>query len=356
MINGQLRPTYLHDRGVQARARTSGGDMYSTCSEWMQLARWLHRNGVTDLGDCTAERWRSFIGERLAGLSRTTAAIVCGRLTDLWAFDRLSAAPTGVARTPWETEGVDDFLPAADGGHVENTTEPLDPQVLGPLLAWSIRFVDDFADDILTAWNERRRLIDLAATSKATTTTWAALEDLLLPMIRDRKALPAGAGTHKASLARQYIAALTGASVGQIHRFALQHDLVAAVEQQPGPCRMDVPVRGRLDGRPWREHMDFHETAELMRHLVHRRRSDLPLPDRHAAPGGPEPALRLLPRPAAHRRRRTRTPPDPRPPLQERHRQRRQPRLRRRSPGRPPGRDHTGRQRHPRAGADRALG
>ncbi|MEU5389533.1 hypothetical protein [Kitasatospora cineracea] len=31
---------------------------------------------------------------------------------------------------------------------------------------------------------------------------------------------------------------------------------------------MDVPVRGRLDGEPWREHMDFHETAELVRHLA----------------------------------------------------------------------------------------
>ncbi|MEU5388054.1 hypothetical protein [Kitasatospora cineracea] len=227
MINGELRPTYLHDRGVQARARTSAGDMYSTCNEWMRLARWLHQSGVTDLGDCTTERWRSFIGERLAGLSRTTAVIVCGRLTDLWAFDQLSAAPTGIAPPPWQSEGVDDFLPAADGGHVENTTEPLDPQVLGPLLTWSIRFVDDFADDILTAFAERRRLIDLAAAGKATTTTWAALEDLLLPMLRDAKALPASTGKHKASLSRQYLAARTGASVGQIARFALQHNLTA---------------------------------------------------------------------------------------------------------------------------------
>nr|WP_237405426.1 integrase [Streptomyces sp. SN-593] len=268
MINGQLKPTYLHGRGAQARARTSGGDMYATCNEWMQLARWLHRNGVTDLGACTTERWRSFLGERLAGVARTTAAIVCGRLTDLWAFGRLSAAPTGIAQPPWETESVDDFLPAADGSHAENTTEPLDPQVLGPLLTWAIRFVDDFADDILTAWAERNRLTGLAAAGKATTTTWAALEDLLLPMLRDGKALPASTGKHKASLSRQYVAALTGASVGQIHRFALKHDLATVVQQHPGPCPLDAPVRGRLDGRPWREHMDFHETPELMRHLV----------------------------------------------------------------------------------------
>uniref|UniRef100_UPI003F496411 hypothetical protein n=1 Tax=Amycolatopsis sp. CA-096443 TaxID=3239919 RepID=UPI003F496411 len=36
---------------------------------------------------------------------------------------------------------------------------------------------------------------------------------------------------------------------------------------KPGPCPLQIPVTGRIDGKPWREHMDFSEAAELMRHL-----------------------------------------------------------------------------------------
>ncbi|MFI1398550.1 hypothetical protein [Streptomyces sp. NPDC020681] len=37
MINGQLRPTYLKDRGVRSRSRTSAQDMQGTCNEWVGL-------------------------------------------------------------------------------------------------------------------------------------------------------------------------------------------------------------------------------------------------------------------------------------------------------------------------------
>ncbi|MGW6740696.1 hypothetical protein ACWGDX_08115 [Streptomyces sp. NPDC055025] len=152
MINGQLRPTYLQTRGVQARPRSGGTDQLATCLEWMRLARWLHERQITSLHACTDTQWRAYASERMAQVSRDTAAIIAIRLTNLWAFDQLSACPTGITRPPWEAEGVDDFLPPAGtaaGG--ENTTEPLDPLVLGPLLTWAIRFVDDFADDILAA-------------------------------------------------------------------------------------------------------------------------------------------------------------------------------------------------------------
>lgn len=45
MINGELRPTYLHTRGPHARGRSSAAGMADTCREWMRLARWLHGHG-----------------------------------------------------------------------------------------------------------------------------------------------------------------------------------------------------------------------------------------------------------------------------------------------------------------------
>ncbi|WP_407111254.1 integrase [Streptomyces sp. DSM 116494] len=269
MINGRLRPTYLQDRGSRARARTSAADMRNTCYEWMRLARWLHARRITSFEACTQDVWRAYISERLTdGVNRGSAEKICSQLTDLWAFDQLSARPTGIARPPWEDEGVDDFLPAADGSaRGENSTEPLDPQVLGPLLVWAIRLVDDFADDILASWDERERLLTTAANNEAGPEGLAALAEFLLPQARSGNPLPSVRMHGRRSLARTYVSALTGASLSQVDRFNERHRLSDLANARPGPCPLPVPVTGRINGKPWREHMDFDEAAELMRHL-----------------------------------------------------------------------------------------
>ncbi|WP_153483626.1 integrase [Streptomyces katsurahamanus] len=269
MINGQLRPTYLRERGHRARARGSAYDMRETCAEWMRLARWLHERRITSIGDCTDDLLRAYVSERWdGGVTRETARKICSRLTDLWAFDQLSARPSGIARPPWETEGVDDYLPADDGsGLGENSTEPLDPRVLGPLLVWAIRFVDDLADDILGAWAERRRLVDLAAANEASPESHEALAKFVLPRIRSGEPLPAVGTSDQPRLARTYLAAVTGASFGQVSRFAQRHRLAALVTERPGPCPLQVPVHGRIGEKPWRSRIDFTEAGELMRHL-----------------------------------------------------------------------------------------
>jgi hypothetical protein len=269
MINGQLRPTYLQGRGAAARPRASAGEIRETCSEWMRLARWLHERRITSLGECTTEVWRAYLDDRwTGGVSRRHAERVCTWLSDLWAFDQLSARPAGVARPPWEDEGVDDFLPAPDtaaGG--ENATEPLDPQVLGPLLVWAVRFTADFADDILAAWAERLRLTALATSAGGTPASRAALEEFLLLRIRSGGALPTVRMHGRRRLAATYVSALTGASFGQIDRFTDNHQLSALVAGRPGSSPLQVEVSARIGGKPWREHMDFGEAPELMRHL-----------------------------------------------------------------------------------------
>ncbi|MQS37708.1 integrase [Streptomyces katsurahamanus] len=269
MINGRLRPTLLQSRGPRARPRTSPTDMAEKCREWMRLARWLHRHRVTSLAACTDSEWRAYAHERLNNSSnRHYAEKICSNLTDMWAFDQLSARPAGISRPPWDTEGVDDFLPAEKartGG--ENTTEPLDPQVLGPLLIWAIRFVDDFADDILAAWAENRRLTARAATNKATPEGMAELRNLLLPRIRSELPLPTRRTNGRMGPARFYIGGVTGASLNQIDRFGRQHGLSNLAEQRPGPCPLQIPVTGRVAGQPWREYLDFNEAANLMQQL-----------------------------------------------------------------------------------------
>ncbi|MFD0076032.1 integrase [Streptomyces sp. NPDC127166] len=264
MINGELRPTYLKTRGVAARARTSPMEMLETCQEWMRLAHWLHKLGITELASCTDAQWRAYVAERFSGgMSRGSAVGVCASLTDLWAFDQISAYPAGVTLPPWETEGIDGFLPAVDGSSGENTAEPLDPNVLGPLLVWAIRFVEDFAEDILAAWAERQRIVTQAYGNTDTAAGLIALEEFLLPLLREGGNLPAVGG----QLARSFIADTTGASLRQLNRLSVRLGLTTLVTQRPGPCPLQVPVTGQINGRPWREYIDFGEAAQLMRHL-----------------------------------------------------------------------------------------
>lgn len=269
MINGQLRPTRIRSRGMATRARSSAEDMASTCREWMRLARWLEKRGITDLGACSEDEWRKYPDERWKdGVGRGRAEKVLGWLTDLWLFDQLSAHPSGIVRPPWDSEGIDDFLPAvSDQGGGENSTEPLDPQVIGPLLVWAMRMIEDFADDILVAWAENRRLTGLIGTVPPLEGGQAAVEAYLTPLIEAGAPLPSTRNQGKNTVARTFIAAVTGASVGQVDRLAIKLGLNALTAQRPGPCPLEIPVTGRINGRTWRTHLDFNEAATLMKHL-----------------------------------------------------------------------------------------
>ncbi|MFF0431502.1 integrase [Streptomyces sp. NPDC004327] len=266
LLNGQLRPTYLRSRGIRARSRGSANEMRETCYEWMRLGRWLDAAGVKDLRGCTDDHWIAYVTDRFrANPARHHAEETLSRLTDLWAFDQLCTQPIGVTQPPWEREGVDNYLPAStpqDTG--ENTTEPLDPSVVSPLLMWAIRMVDDLAEDILAAWAECRRMQQLAVTNPSSPTGLAALDDYLLPRLAASTGMPTTEWRGKTVLAATFIAATVGCSVNQVSGFRQRHKLGTL---QPGPCPLPVVVTGQINGRPWREHLDFNEAPNLMRHL-----------------------------------------------------------------------------------------
>ncbi|MBF6302746.1 integrase [Nocardia amamiensis] len=271
LINGELRPSYVKARSMQGRARDGVVSMRNCILEWLKLARWLHQRGVNRLRECTTEHWKAFAAERTAAQNHRGHALKLLRwLTDLWAFDQLSAQPSEVIAPPWETDGIDDYLPADTkeaGG--ENTTEPVDPAVIGPLLTWPIRLVENCGHDILAAWTERRRMIAQVNATDPTPETLEALKRYLLPRIEAQDPLPAmehrGHGT---TLNRLYIAAVTGAAYCQTVYLSDRLELPKLTAQRPGPCPMQIPVTGLIDGRPWREHLDFEEAPTLVRHLA----------------------------------------------------------------------------------------
>jgi hypothetical protein len=267
LINGQLRPTFLQGHGSRMRSRLSLSDTYNTAGQWKQFARWLEDRGTGSLAECSASVLHDY-GQHLRDTSHDRGPVLKSlvALTRLWAFDQLSASPSGIGRPPWDELGVDDYLPAVSTAGGENVTEPLAEQTLGPLLTWAMRMVDDLSGDILAGWAERQRLAG-AARSSASTRGMAALQAYLRPMIAGQAPFPAVVIGGKPALARTYIGGVTGASPNQISQFIDREGLAAAAAQRPGPCPMDVPVTGQIAGKPWRAALDYDEALVLMRHL-----------------------------------------------------------------------------------------
>jgi integrase len=268
LINGQLRPTFLRQHSIRMRGRISLSEIHGTVAHWKHLAEWLEKRGIRSLADCSAAALHDFgLHARDAGYSRVYNLKILVALTRLWAFDQLSARPSGIGRPPWEDLGVDDYLPGETTDDWENTTEPFSEQTMGPLLIWAMRVVDDLSGDILAAWAEWQRLNAAARTTTATSAGQAALEAYLRPMIIGETPVPATANRGSTVFARYYVTGITGASRGQVDRLADRGGLKAAAARRPGPCPLNIPVTGRIAGKPWRPALDYNEAPELMRHL-----------------------------------------------------------------------------------------
>jgi hypothetical protein len=214
LINGQLRPTFLRGHSRRMRGRPSMTEVNGTLAQWRRLARWLEERGIRSLAGCDVGVLDDY-GQHLrdSGQSRKRVLVSLVALTRLWALDQLSARPNGIACPPWEDLGLDDYLPAAtSAGGGENATEPIAEQIIGPLLTWAMRLVEDLSGDILAGWAERQRLIEAARANAPTPAGLAALEAYLRPLIASQDPLPATTFQGKPAPAVAYIGAVTGAS------------------------------------------------------------------------------------------------------------------------------------------------
>jgi hypothetical protein len=111
LINGQLRPTFVQVRASRMRPRLSLEQSYGAMTQWKLFAAWLEERGIGTLADCTAGVLHDYgLHVRDSGHSRGHVMQILVSLTRLWAFDQLSARPSGVGRPPWDELGADDWL------------------------------------------------------------------------------------------------------------------------------------------------------------------------------------------------------------------------------------------------------
>jgi integrase len=269
LINGEARPTLLQAHGARMRGRVSMMHVYGTLHNWRRFAEWLEGRGIRSLADCSMDVLHDY-GQHVleAGRRREYTLGILLSLTRLWAFDQLSARRSGIGRPPWEELGVEGYLPAttaARGG--ENSTEPVAEQTMGPLLIWAMRVVEDLSADIFAAQAERQRIIEAARAAVPTPEGRAALKAYFRPLLAGQAPVPSFRMKAQVFLNRTYVSGITGAAPAQVRAFVDREGLATVAAERPGPCPLDVPVAGRIDGRPWRDSLDFTEVSVLMRHL-----------------------------------------------------------------------------------------
>lgn len=153
-------PEELLQRAWTMRVKWISPDtMRSVVSDWRRLAAWLTDRGISRLADVGEDELEEYAGH-VAGLKRRRrkTAEILASVSLLWGFAPHLPSGDRIPMPPWESTGLRDYLPADEATN-ENTTPPIHPAVMSPLLIWALRFVEDFADDILAAWEERQRLV-----------------------------------------------------------------------------------------------------------------------------------------------------------------------------------------------------
>lgn len=152
----------------------------------------------------------------------------------------------------------------------ENTTDRVPEQVLGPLVAWSLRFVDLFSPDILAADQEWRafrdpnRLQGTGDPGAARSVLAAFLDD----HVARNKPLPGRNGVVNV----YFVATKLGIARHSIERNQELVDAAVDVVGVSSHTTFDTPISVELDGRAWIDgfatnHNDPDSVARMARHL-----------------------------------------------------------------------------------------
>jgi hypothetical protein len=276
LLNFPVPDRALARRGAAMRPRLSTLRLYQTVTNWRTFATWLDEQGITGLAQVGTQVLTDYSVylARARKVSRNTAVNHLVALTRLHAYGPHLPAGTRIGVPAWDSEGLDDYLPAATATG-ENATEPISPATMGPLLVWALKFTEEFAADILAAHDEERRLRQVAGRHLAQPLPQGPLPPALAAYLEDLQAhgkpLPAqpgirGPGSH--GVAVQYIAAVIDCDPRAVQRDLRKGRWRRYLAGHPGSCPLGVPVTAAIDGEPWAGAFTFGQAGPMTRHLV----------------------------------------------------------------------------------------
>ncbi len=289
VINLPTPEMLLHRSGSSTRPRLSPGSLKRTFSAWGSFAQWLAQHQVTCLdqvGRNQLEKYPQFLSER--GLTHGPVTTEMFAITRLWAYAPFLLPADRITMPPWDEPGATpgDFLGAPAGGAGENTTIPVHPAVMSPLLVWALRTVTDFGPDILAAWREARRLADRIPSAPKPGGR-ADIRAYLQRLHGTGQRLPVFTGRQAGALAHAHQATQPGKITGArplVHNRLVAGTLgvtatqvTALLTREPHlleglrfstGAALATPITAHLGGRPWRNAVDVEDVMDLALQLA----------------------------------------------------------------------------------------
>ncbi len=174
-------------------------------------------------------------------------------------------------RLPFDPRHLEGWGEPRHNAPADNTTDRIPEQVHGPLLGWALRFVHEFAEDILAAdqqWRAHHARRRRAAVRGRDGSLRVALGRLLDDHVARGRPLPGWRGT--ANLG--FLADRLGCNRSALVRYQAHVDSAAERVGIGEWSYFDTPISATLDGKPWLEgiatdHTASHGLAVLIRML-----------------------------------------------------------------------------------------
>ncbi|MGH3193066.1 MAG: hypothetical protein ACRDPY_34665 [Streptosporangiaceae bacterium] len=276
LLNGQDPPVLRRISQRRPAVRT----IVSAFPSLTSFLLWLDVRGVARLADVGPADLDAYLANLLdAGLSRDTLGDRISGVRRLWAWrghlppdDRLPPAP------PWHGRDAEELVgrkrPAG-----ENRTPRIPAATMDRLLLWSLRFVEDFAPDILAIRDQYATLLPRSFTDRhrhgghddqrTPDQFHADLERLLDALAAAGAPLPGKTGPDGTPvLDRQHLGRLLNCPTHWVGRAASRTAMAASRLPIADGAYLDAPILARLDGQPWRDRpISFSEAGGLLRHL-----------------------------------------------------------------------------------------
>lgn len=257
------------DRPTAIRTQLSAGSVMMFAvylRTWMQ---WLIDQDISALCEVTGEDYEKYTAHIGAlGIERSVQANRLFAVTRTWLYAPYLPETDRLQRPCWEGGGGRTKVLGEANWSAENRTSPIHPQTMSALLLWSMRFVNDFSDDILAA----RRMKDTPPVPSSEMTDrspHSRFKDYMQRMRESGRTVPGWYPPNRPGqrcLATGYIGwqlGLTSDEAQAVAATRLAEDLDPIDE-----ANLPLAITGTIDTEKWIESINFYEVDNLCRHLA----------------------------------------------------------------------------------------
>ncbi|SBT89348.1 Phage integrase, N-terminal SAM-like domain [Streptomyces sp. DI166] len=245
----------------------------SMVSDLKEFLDWANERGIRALREITADDIDAY---RLRVEARRHTANTVGRkrraVCNLWYFrrklisDALSIDPVSA----WPEIKGPRRRPAAGP---ENTTDRIPEQVLAPLLLWALRWVEEFADDVIRAqadWLALRERKTGYMGIVDGTTPHERVTALLQEYRATRRPLPRGGYKHRRPPVNViHLCRQANVDTTTLNREPFWSMITEAIDELglDDSTYMTTEIRGRLDGQPWLRGIRYDDVTRFTNRL-----------------------------------------------------------------------------------------